>query len=78
MEEFVISLKRGIHIDDLSTDKNPTLEAVVKAIAVVRVASVLPTGRRMVVKVSPTALSRLRQELGDYCHFVPRSRGQVL
>jgi hypothetical protein len=78
MNEIVISLKRGVALNELTANDEQSLRDLVKSIATVRVSDVLPTGRRVIVTASEPALNRLKSQLEDYCHFVPRTRGHVL
>ena len=75
--EVVISLKRGVQLFELAEKPGDSLQAVVKSIANVRVVDVF-SERRLAVRASEPACSRLEDALGDACHFYSRAKGHVL
>jgi hypothetical protein len=76
--EVVISLKRGVQLDELAEKPGDTLQTVVKSIAGgVRIVDVF-SNRRVAVRASDPARSRLENALGDACHFSDRIPGHVL
>jgi hypothetical protein len=76
--EVVISLKRGVQLAELVEKPGDTLQAVVKGIAgSVRIVDVFST-RRVAIRASEPARSRLENALGDACHFLDRATGHVL
>ncbi len=76
-QEIVISLKRGVHLGELAERPGDSLQTVVTKIAQVRVTDVF-SDRRLAVRVSEPARSKLENVLGDACHFFDRIKGHVL
>jgi hypothetical protein len=76
MREFVISLRKGKSLRDLSAAVETLRDFL--ANEKISIATVMPTGTTVVARLSDQDRTRLVQRYGNTMHVVERAKGHVL